>query len=286
MAIHVIGATVKRPAEMYVKAALEMGLRDSNGITFEIIRLMPTTAVAEGGTIHGYQDTEIDATDPGHLTIEHRTDRNGDPIGRIKWQQHPVTRMYGAEIAKTPHNIKALATQYYDKSWRILDPVVEAEVKAVADKMLAEMSQKERDTFRKRSAQHSQHQYGGQVVNRAGETIDEVFDKQGDIALNTRISEIKEREQGLEKREKALEQKVSSVVEGGGSVTRYTSEDLMSISSPFSLRKKARTEFGLVIPPTCTKKAIVDMILAKQEENTQAAIARAEAKVEPVVVTG
>ena len=243
MAVNVFGASLDYTSDMIVKDCLDGGLEDVNGDLFQLITIVSLRPVQEGGTTHNFEDTFIHA-DQKPIRIQHRTP------GRIKWVEQRVG-LPKAQLARTRTNILALANMYYEKQWKILDPVVDAECKAIADEMISRLprstkaeidavnewklmmknpfAHEERireiqkigipslrpDTYEaywERVGGSDKTVMGGAAVNRDGKTITQV---EADIVraeLNKRDAAIRLREEAVARKEAAVESKRPVVV--------------------------------------------------------------------------
>jgi hypothetical protein len=137
MAINIFGVKRNFNEEQIIRACIDNGLTDDEGNLFEIITLVSLRPVAHGSSTLNFTDTVINAKDQGRITI-----RNGQKgCGRIAWQRK-FGKMIG-QLAKTQSNIETLAKSYFWKNWKIQEPHIEAEVKALAEKYRKEKSPEE-----------------------------------------------------------------------------------------------------------------------------------------------
>lgn len=278
MAINIFGAKAKFTEEQIIRACIDNGLQDDEGNVFEVITLVSLRPVASGSSTLNFTDTIINAKDQGRITIVNK--QRG--CGRIAWQRK-FGRMIG-QLAKTPANIETLAKNYYWKSWKIQEPHIDAEVKALADKYRSEKSEGELAAEFKIIQGSKQSPYGGDMVDAEGKTAEQKEKEIEEANMKKRNAELRNKELELTKKEAKITQTITDKIEAGGSVTEHTYEGLMKMATGpgglFKLRKLARESFGVELEQTLKKADIVDKILQEQVKRNIKAVK------EPVIVTG
>jgi hypothetical protein len=75
----------------------------------------------------GFEDTFITRQHGGGLTIEYRQP------GNAEWIRDMLTGRFSAQVARTPHNMKVLAHNYYDGLWAVRQPHIRSEVEKMAN---------------------------------------------------------------------------------------------------------------------------------------------------------
>jgi hypothetical protein len=164
------------PEERVIELA--RGERDEHGKPFTIISLMASAIDhrGSGARFHtcGYQDTFIHVLDSG-IEINYGQPGKGD----IFFEKNDLGKLIGV-VARTPWNMQTLASEYGDKKWRIMDPEVEKEVKAMADKIRVS-----EDTLQSRKA--------AKVSNRVRPHVEKEI--QRDIEMSKKNDELKKKEE-------------------------------------------------------------------------------------------
>jgi hypothetical protein len=256
MAIYALGATRARPSEQIIQAALEEGIRDKDGRPFEIIELISLEPVADYTSVHGYEDTFV-KREGKKLSIFHRKP------GRIRWMQGEFGGMPRAQLAKTPHNVRVLALNYFDKKFKVKDPLHDAEIKAIADKEWAAMTDEQRVKEKARISGLDEAPYGGKKRNSEGKTKDEIYIEELEKDLRKRQRTVDQKELDVNAKEKNMAQKVSKAVEEGQVLTKHTRQELAPLPI-HKVRKIARNEFKIQWKDTDKKTEIIEMIMKAQ----------------------
>jgi hypothetical protein len=275
MAICVFGASIEHPSEEICREAIAAGTRDDRGELFEIISLRSLQNVSNNTTVHGFEDTFLEV-EGSEFRVWHR------PEGRIKWIRGKYGKPKG-ELAKTPFNCAKLARMYYDRVFKIEDPTIDAEIKAMADKILADMTPEEREQNKYRIEQMYTSQGGGPLLNHQGKAINQVESDAKEVELRKREADLNRREAEINAKQRHLSGTVTRKIELGGSVTKHTHIELME-KKVFELRKVARVEFGMQPALDSKKIELVDAILEEQTKREESV--NKQMKEEPLAVTG
>jgi hypothetical protein len=265
----VYGASIEHPSTEIIKRAIDEGVIDDRGERLELIEVQSLVNLGNGTSSHNFEDTIITAEE-GDFVVSHRP-------GRMMWER----QRYGkpkAVLAKTKKNCESLAAMFYDKSFKILNPVIESEIKAIADKMIESLSPAEKEMYLKQvQGKHTKGYAGGAVrsdgakmmepeplIDQKGKTIDQLASTAEDVNLNREKARLQKWEEDLKQRESGLMEKTTKKISLGGTVSKHTQVSL-SEQKVFSLRKIARTEFGIQCPETSKKDWLVEKILAAQQ---------------------
>lgn len=291
MAIRVKNANKRITGEMCINAC--MGMEDPYGNPFEIITLdwTPRMKNAHQSKTKGFEDTFITRKHEGGLIIEYRQP------GSAEWIKDMLTGRFSAQVARTPHNMKVLAHNYYDNLWTIRQPHIRDEVKKVADiiddeakKIIVDITTTRPETVRdpltgKESIQQVDKIVGQQSLYEyhkkrrdsrylaVGEPIGAVSSKndleeESKLLLGKRAelarmnAEIDKKMAELNEQQKVLNKRTKELSDSGALSTTYSIEYLGK-ESMGSVRKIAH-EMGLGINIRMKKPEIIDAILNKQ----------------------
>lgn len=136
MTIRCIG-TNKSITEAMILEASVGSICDTYKEPLELIHLewSPLKKGRHYGKTKGFEDTFIKRLRTGGLQIYHRKP------GSAMWLRDQLSGKYTATLARTDHNMRMLASMYYDKLWTIREKHIDALVKAEADKIDAELAQ-------------------------------------------------------------------------------------------------------------------------------------------------
>ncbi len=134
MAIRVIGANPRTiTAEMILEAATKKRLKDAKtGTPLQITYLdwnMRKNTYHQAKTKGDWDDVFITRTGSGQLELEYRHP------GSLEWIKDPIAGDFSAVVAVTERNVFLLASHYYDRQWTVRDPVLNAKIKTMADKI-------------------------------------------------------------------------------------------------------------------------------------------------------
>jgi hypothetical protein len=262
MAINILGVKPKFTEEQIIRACIENGIQDDEGNVFEVITLVSLRQVAHGSSTLGFTNTTINARNQGQIVIQ-----NGQQgCGRIAWQRK-FGRMIG-QLAKTKSNIDILAKNYYWKMWKIQEPHIDAEVKALADLYRSKKDEAELAIELSLISGSKASPYGGAVVDREGKTPEDREREIEEAELNKKAAELRNKEIVLNNKENKILEKTVKKIEDGGKVTEFTFEGLTKqytgVGAQFKLRKLAKDEFGLEFEKTSKRDEIIGRIIEEQ----------------------
>ena len=284
----VYGASPEHPSIEIIRRAIDEGVIDDRGEMLQLIEVQSLVNTGNNTSTHNFEDTILSAED-GEFTVSHRP-------GRMMWER----QRYGkpkAMLAKTKKNCESLAAMYYDKTLKILNPVIDAEIKALADKMIERLSPQEKELyFKEVQGKHTKGYAGPEVrsdgakmmkpeplIDNKGKTIEQIGATAEDANLRREKARLQQWEEDLKKREQGLVDNTVKKIELGGSVTKYNRGELME-QKVFSLRKIARTEFGVECPNDSKKDWLVERILSEQQKKDDEVTGKM--KEQPLDVTG
>ena len=262
MAIIVKGANRSRKSEEVIKRIVENGITDSDGNELELITLYSTQIVANAARVHGFQDTEIDARD---MSFHHK---EVGKAGTLYWKKDSwgSTEPAKAQLAATPFNKMKLAGVYRDGKFKIKEIHLDAEIKAMSDKIREEMTPEER-TYDDARIKSLHTLPSGSIVKspKTGKTVEvDTLEIERQI-LRKKAIELQKQEDELKVREKKLTKHlIPKFIEAGGKTQTYSRPELESMGI-MSIKKIGRLEFGLDIPLTAKKNEVVDMVFQAQE---------------------
>lgn len=194
-----------------------LGAQDEYGNPFVLITLKSAKPRAANGSTHGYEDTFCSINrGTGEADVKHRIP------GRLRWTMPAVGGRPVAVIARTPHNLKKLAREYYDKSWIIIDPAYDKEVKAIADEIRSKMTPEEIAAKDEMIQGMNSSPNGGNLVSKGRNSKEEI--------LNTKEIELNKREIELRKREVLVGRtEVAKNVETIADTAEIGSKDIMDL---------------------------------------------------------
>ena len=269
--------------EDYLAAAA--GEQDEYGNPFRAIRLRwRSTRYHRNGPnakSRGFEDAVISVSrSTGNLKITYRKS------GSATWSRGVSgVGAYFALVPRTQHNLGRLAKCYEDKLWEIVDSDVDAEVKAMSDKFWADMAAHD-ESMKDAEGNYPKGytpevEYNRERIRRMhvlpSEDLDSnlapvghelehekaVVDDKAKIN-NRREMELVKREAELAKRERdliAANAKIAAEFAPVG--TGYSAESMGGLKM-HEVKKIARADFGLRIPPEMKKDEIISRILEKQ----------------------
>lgn len=261
--IIVKGATRAHPSEEWIELAL--GEEDQYGQPFEIVELRwnnsPHHKMADYAKTRGFEDTIISSSRRGEISINYRSN------GSIMWYRpnSRVARWVG-KLAKTAKNMRLLAKMYRDRLWRISDPYVEAQVRAMSEKMWESMPDDQRKFNEARIRQmHTDHLEGDL---KAPDSIVSPDVEKEDIREEKREQfrarmDLERREKEIARKEQRLTKLEAEEIRKGKEPVQYH-EGYLSGMKIYELRKIAR-KWNITIPTTAKKPDIVKAILSKQD---------------------
>lgn len=278
--IFVRGATRAYPSEVWEKAAI--GVEDEFGNPFEVIELMWNTnrlhMMGAYGKTRGFDDAEIivDNRRPEGVRIKYR-----QKIGGVTWlRRFGNSGPFIGKVARTPRNMRKLASHFEDHLWTIRDPHIRREVEAASKQLWEKMGTEEREFHEARIAAMNTHHMEKDIKLEDTSTLAAKqamsLEKQ---EIQQRRMELDRREADLDKREDNItEQKAQAIREGGAS-TRYHKPYLMGLKL-VELRKLARRDFKIQVAENWKKETIAEKILEAQEVMFQ--VKEPEPKTPPV----
>ena len=261
--IIVIGASRAHPSQEWVQLAL--GEEDQYGNQFELVELRWNNnrlhLMADYAKTRGFEDAVITAGSGGGLTIKYRR-----PGSAMWYRPNPIINRFVSQVAKTPHNIKVLATHYRDKLWRIASEHIDKEVRALSDKLWAEMSSEEQLFNEKRIEAMYTHSLekglDGANFSRSPESEKQDMREEKRL-LFQKEKELREMEARIAKQQKRLTDEQIKTIEEGKQPIQYHEKYLMGMK--FSDLRKAARKLGIQMQQTTKKTEVVEMILAKQD---------------------
>jgi hypothetical protein len=254
----------------WIKAAI--GTVDSYGNPFEIVemawRMTNLNRNSDYVKTRGFEDTEIAIDRNKGITVRHIRQGNGC----IMWERslNGIGPFVG-RLGKTPYNMLKLAKHYKDGLWTIKDRIIDAELKALSDKMWSEMTpEQQRFNEARIKSMHSLKSEEGMnsfvptKVSKEDVAAIEIEKKE----LFRMRKELEEKEQRL----KGLEGRYGSVIQekvAAGALptkfnSKYSKQQLLDMR-PSELRQVARREFELRIMPFDNREEVMRKILNHME---------------------
>lgn len=272
MSFIVIGAKNRdgQRSEDWVKNAV--GQIDNHGNPFEIIELTwkqsPIHRSGDNDKTHGFEDTKISMGKDG-LKIEHV--RQGG--GCIRWLRslNGVGPFVG-RIAKTPFNMVKLAKQYRDGLWTVRDRSIDAELKAMSDKLWESMTEEQRkfNEARIKSSNSLKAEVGMNapyVAPRKEKPVEEdnSEEKRELFRLRKELEEREARIKDLEKKHGKIAVEKIKAGEAPVAYNRtYTADELRKMNF-YEMRKVAKRQFGIPVQPEDKKEPLIEKIMEKQK---------------------
>lgn len=253
-----------------------IGEIDQFGTPFEVIelrwvdsKLHPNTDYAK---TRGFDDAVISVGANGRLSITYR-----EKTGSVQWLRGLGGHgPFIGKVARTDRNIRLLASHYRDGLWRIKDQHVDAEVRAMSDKLWESMSPELRNFNEKRiKAMHTRSNEGNVVhLPQDSEKVKAEQDR-----INEERRDLARQKQDLARREAALsakEKRITEVrVEQIKNDTPPDTSDLSSLGFR-DLRKLAREKYGVKVDPSWNKDRLMELIKSKAEAATSSDSAHVE----------
>jgi hypothetical protein len=239
------------------------GELDVYGNPFQLIELRwnsnPLHQNSDYGKTRGFEDTIITVNPrTRNLAISYRKP------GSVMWMRPGGAGAFVGEVAKTPYNMKKLASMYADKLWTIRDPVIDQEVRIMYEAMEKAWDEKTREfNIARIKSMHTHHlealpSFGSDPKATAKEDLSEekkILFKQRQ-EMEKMILELKEKEKQIAEKEKKL-------MVSGVSSTVYGREYLEKLSLA-DLRKTAKVT-GAKFKPINTREELVSIIMNKQD---------------------
>jgi len=264
--IFVRGATKAYPAEVWEKASI--GTEDEFGNAFDIIELLwnksrfhPSAPYAK---TRGFDDTEIrvDSTSPTGVKIRYR-----QKVGGITWlRQFGNAGPFIGKLAKTPRNMRKLATHFKDGLWIIRNPAIKKEVEAmhtqIWDKMTEEEKQFNKDRIRTMHVGALEASYNMPDTTSDAEKQELEREK---VSLQKQRIDLDRREAEINSKGDALIDRKAESIREGKAATQYNEAYLSNLKLS-ELRKTARKEFKLNVAENWKKETIVEKILEQQDK--------------------
>jgi hypothetical protein len=247
-------------AQYYKDKAI--GTIDSYGNPFRIIKLKWNATYlhrnAEYAKTRGFEDAVIGRNEEtGDYKITYR--RNGS----ISWSRPDghIGKFEG-ELAVTPHNINKLVSHYGDKLWFIEDADIDAKVKLMYEKRIAEMSKetKEFNSIRLQKMHTADTEYKRDAKLEI--PVDPSFDNEKQRKLTIKETDLDKRAAELAAKEKELAEKEKALVNAGAALSGYSKNYLMNQTIAV-LRRHCR-ELGADFEMSHKKGDLVEIILDKQ----------------------
>lgn len=250
---------------------MAVGVEDEYGNPFRIIKLRWNPSRVHKNTEYaktrGFEDAII-SKDPktGGVKITYR--RNGS----IMWTRPMGIGFFMGELPQTPMNMAKLCSHYGDKLWTILD----ADIDVIVKKMYEERKKNQTPAMAefdkgRLSRMHTMtHERNDKDTSAPEIPLDiEKIDVQEKNRLNQiRQTELDKRNEALNMKEAALNQKAADMVGDGVAPVVYTM-DYLNGQKLFKLRKLC-TELKLKYAPTDKKEDLIKRINDKQAGNAAA----------------
>lgn len=306
MSIRVIGANPRRfPAEVVLQAAINRRISDVAGedyvplgIPLEIIYLdwNPTKKCYHQTKTKGdFHNTFITRLQGGGLLVQYKSP------GSLEWLKDGLTGVFSAMAARTPKNLRLLASMFYDGLWTVRDKTVRAEIKMMADE-IDEENKKIPFTYKKvvkkfddasgnyineeieveasmydfhkeRREAHLKSKYAAETIAPLGVFNEQMGMQQEREAIDRQRKELDDRTDRITEKEKMLKIVVDVIPNAppsaaeGPPVPEYTGEELdnMKKENFGTFRKFARDKFG-IDSFKMKYDEIKELILKKQSE--------------------
>jgi len=254
MAIIAMNATKARPAERIKQLAL--GMEDQYGNPFEIIHLkwIQKRRNTEYSKTRGFEDTIIAMNPTGDLEISYRRP------GSIQWVRPDGIGPYTAEVAKTPYNMRKLATMYGDQIWTINEKNVNAEVKAIYEKIVENMPMAEKQFNEHRIKSMNSTAYGNPLAMPKRKDNDELLEQKREVAIKE--MELKEREAIIKEREEKIILDSVVKIRKGEAAIKYEEASLVDME-PEQLMQIAK-DIGAFTGGSKKKEVLINSIRRKQ----------------------
>lgn len=226
--------------------ALNAGAIDEYGNLFSVIRLR-ALKVIKGHSLNGIlQNAEIyRGFGGGGLRVRYHQP------GNIKWKHNDDEGVSYGLVADTKYNRAFLAAHYYDGMWRILDPMIDSEIKAIAGKLENRIDEKSTKVNPIRENVNAWRT--GRTVDADGRELKVSPMQKNDIAQRAALVEA--REKALAAKEKTI-QAASSKVDPNG-----IDLDDLSITG----LKKVAAQHGISVDTTAKRVELVEMIRNVQQ---------------------
>jgi len=260
--IIVKNATRAHPSEEWMEVA--RGEIDEYGEPFQLIELQwlntPLHRMTEYAKTRGFEDTIITAnTKTGGVKINYREN------GSVMWLRKKGIGPFTGLLAKTPKNMRRLASHFEDRLWKIMDPVIASEVKALWDSLKEKMTEKDlqfhNDRITSTHSSKSETSIPGYVARLPAE------DSATQIAedrrqLNLQMVELKRRELEVAEREGSLNKSKIESIAAGEAPSKYGQVYLEKLKM-HEIRSLAR-KMGIPVDGADKKTTIVQRVLDRQ----------------------
>jgi hypothetical protein len=270
MPIIVLGASKERKSETIKGMAI--GEKDQYGNPFRIIKLRwaDDRKNTDYTKTRGYEDAVIqrDRTSGG-FRITYRKN------GSIEWIQPEGMGPFFGEVAYTAYNMRKLAAGYGDKLWTIVDAGINAEVRAMYEKLVEAMPENLQEFNAQRIKLLHTKSSGGRLTTPLTRTkapgTDPELEEQRK-ALFQKEQELKEREAKIKDKEDSVQEKTVAKIKEGAPAVGFSREALEDMQM-FEVRRSAKS-LGIETGMKDLKEDLINKILALQsgvpfEELTQ-----------------
>lgn len=277
MGIRVKGANRVITGEIIANAA--RGRIDKYGNPFELIDLLysPRKKIAHRAKTKGFEDTFIVRNaNSGKITIEYRIP------GSAEWLKDPIGGEFKARVARTKHNLRVLASMYYDKLWTIAQPHINEIVKKAANVIEEENKQtpcnlpgwEGKTWYDYHKLRRNGHFLGSGRLNisrQGSEKVIENRETEKDAELARKLMDIEQREAIVAAKENELRGEnvdLPPVQDPAPTIPPPESrglslEELKLMEFP-KLRKLAKDEFGVDNAYKLKKLQLLDIIMERQ----------------------
>jgi hypothetical protein len=251
---------------------MSTGVEDQYGNPFEIIELQWISSRLHRNTDYqktrGFEDAIIEFPRGSELPrIRYR------PNGSIHWiRRTPGRGPWRGQVAKTPKNMQRLAKTYGWRQWKILNPAIEAEVRALHDKWWESLSDEQRvaveNNIRLYNTLPSEQEQVGNEIPEADPRQERADLTEEHRQLIIKRKELEEREERIKDREsKVNASQAEKTAETGmsGAMTRQMLESMKM----HEVRKVARQILGASIPLEMKKSDIIEKVLDLNPQKTE-----------------
>ncbi len=247
------------------------GVEDQYGNPFEIIDLQWISSRLHRNTDYsksrGFEDAIIEFPRGSELPrIRYRQN------GSIHWMRNtPGRGPFRGQVPKTPKNMQRLAKTYGWKQWKILNPAIDAEVRALHDAWWKSLPDEQRDVVKNQIRLYNtlpseKDQIGNEIpYEDSRQQQADLTEEQRQLIIKRK--ELDEREARILEREMKVNHAQASKTAETGLAGQMTSQMLDSMKM-HEIRKLGRQMTGTSIPASMKKHEIIDLIL---EQNPQKA---------------
>lgn len=249
---------------------LAEGEMDSFGNPFHIIRLKwHSTSLHRMATYaktRGFDDAVITVNrSTGNLKITYREKK-----GSIMWER-PLNGVgpFIGEVAKTPRNMRILATHYRDGLWSIYnDPSTENEVRIMSDRIWAEMDEKERKYNEERIRSMHTHSLEKRMPGWERNLSEGISKDEERRLLAKERMELAKKQAEIEAKEQKLLSRETRLAEVGVGSTSYSEQYLAQ--QPINQIRRICREMRIVAKTGTTKEGMIKKIIARQNKGDAA----------------